>query len=197
MLSDRRARAAWRLFRARAEWMLGSVSAEARKELLSDLEAHVRDAVAEAPGEDELAKLTAVLAQLGDPREFLAPLVAEAVFKRPRAGSKLLAPVQALLVALHGGARQAAVAAGHLISFIVGAALALMGAMRLVLPDGAGVFRLDADTIQVRLLGLDGGAGVQILPAWLAVLCAVAGLAIAAWSLDRSRRQLITFFAPR
>lgn len=197
MLSDRRARAAWRLFRARAEWMLGSVSAEARKELLSDLEAHVRDAVAETPGDDELAKLTAVLAQLGDPREFLAPLVAEAVFKRPRAGSKLLAPLQALLVAVHRGACHAAVAAGHLISFVIGVGLALLGAMRLVLPDGAGVFRLDADTIQVRLLGLDGGAGVQVLPVWIAVLCALAGLALAAWSLDRSRRHLVTFFAPQ
>jgi hypothetical protein len=190
MLKDRRARAAWRLFRARAEWMLGSVASGVRTELLSDLEAHVRDAVAEAPGDDEFAKVSGVLAQLGDPREFLAPLVAEAVFKRPRPVSRLLAPVQAVLVAAHGGARQATAAAGRLIVFAIGGALAVMGAMRLALPEGAGVFRLDADTIQVRLLG----AGVQMLPAWLAILLALAGLAAAAWALDRSRRQLVAFF---
>ena len=175
--------------------MLGSVSADVRKELLSDLEAHVRDGIAEPGGDDEHARLTKVLDQLGDPREFLAPLVAEAVLKRPRPVSKVFLPVQAILVAAHGGIRHMAVATSHLVALVAGAALALAGTMRLVRPAAAGVFRLDADTIQIRVLGLQGGDGVQLLPVWVAALLALAGLGIAAWSVSRSRRQLVRFLA--
>jgi len=84
MFEDPRARRAWRLFRLRADLMLSSVSASVRRELLEDLTAHVRDVLEnDKTAATEYERLDAALQRIGDPKEFLAPLLAEAVFRNP------------------------------------------------------------------------------------------------------------------
>ena len=84
MFKDARARRAWRLYFLRAEAVLSPLSATVRRELIGDLKAHVEDILAnESLDGDEAARLGAALGRVGNPKEFLAPLLAEAVFRAP------------------------------------------------------------------------------------------------------------------
>src|SRR5687767_14533852 len=85
MFSEPKARRAWRHYRLRVELMLSSVSLGVRRELLDDLARHVRDLVDHGQdGASEFERLQAALERMGDPREFLTPLIGEAIFRDPR-----------------------------------------------------------------------------------------------------------------
>lgn len=196
-LRDPRARAAWRMFRMRVELMLGSVSAPARHEILADLESHVREALQRSQGGDEHARLMAALERIGDPREFLEPLVAEAVFRRPRSANTAVLAWQALLLGAQRGVQDLTRAVGLIALGLFGVAAIVLGVRTLMASERAGVFLLDQDTIQVRLLGAAGAAGVQLLPAWGAVLVAVVGVGLTTLSIRSLRRLVVALLIHR
>lgn len=91
--NDPRSRRAWRLFKLRTELMLSSLAHGVRKELLQDLCSHVQDAISENDGAaDEFERVTAALNDIGDPKDFLEPLIADAVF-RSNEGRLSLGPI--------------------------------------------------------------------------------------------------------
>lgn len=196
-LRDPRARAAWLLFRMRAELMLGSVSASVRREIMADLESHMREAMQHSQAGDELARLLVAIERIGDPRDFLEPLVAEAVFRRPRPANTVVVAWQALLLGAQRGVQDFARVTGLIALGLVGVATFILGAYTLVAPERAGVFLLDQDTIQVRLLGATHAAGVQLLPAWGALLVATIGALLTVASIASLRRLVVAFVIRR
>jgi hypothetical protein len=192
-LADPRSRAAWRTFRMRAEFMLGSVSREARREILFDLDVHVEEAMRRAQDGDEYLRLMAALDRLGDPRDFLAPLIADAVFKRPRAPGGAALAWRAVLLGAQRGARDLAFATGLLLLGLIGAATACMGVARLIAPERAGIFAIGPDSIQIRLLTGAGAEGVQVLPAWGALFAVAAGVGLVVF-VARALKRLVTSY---
>ena len=189
MFSEPEARDAWRQFRFRVELMLSSVSGGVRRDLLEDLTAHVRDLVALGPdGASEYERLRAALERMGDPREFLAPLVGEAIFRDPRRDVGFGQAGRAMLSLLSRGWRLAWRSASALLAALLGALAALVAFGSLLDPQAVGLFRLGPDGIQVRLLG--GQRGVPLFTPWFAIgLLALAAASMAfAW---RQARRLI------
>lgn len=189
MFSDPKARRAWRRFRLRVELMLSSVSGGTRRELLDDLASHVRDMVAHgAEGSGEHERLQAALDRMGDPREFLAPLIGEAVFRDPRRDLGLRQAGRAMLALLSRGWRLAWRSATALLAGFLGAIAILVAAGSLLKPDAVGFFRLGPDEIQLRLLG--GQGGEPIFAPWLAIglLALAAMVLVLAW---RQARRLV------
>ena len=186
MFSDPKARRAWRRFRLRVELMLSSVSRGVRHELLDDLAAHVRDTVERGPDDaPEYERLQAALDRLGDPREFLAPLIGDAIFRDPRRDVGFGQTGRALLALLSRGWHFAWRSAALLLAASLGALTILVAAGSLLNPADVGLFRLGPDDVQLRLFG--GSGGVPLFVPWLAiVLLGVAALAVAlAWRLGR------------
>jgi hypothetical protein len=189
MFSEPKARHAWRQFPLRVELMLSSVSASVRRELLDDLAAHVRDLVAHGEdGAGEYERLQAALDRIGDPREFLAPLVGEAIFRDPRRDVGLGQAGRAVLSLLSRGWRLAWRSASTLLAVLLGALATVVGFGSLLKPDAVGLFRVGADDIYLRLLG--GQGGVPLFRPWFALgLLALAVVSIAfAW---RQARRLV------
>lgn len=186
MFDDPRARRAWRHFRLRAEQMLSSVSAGVRRELIDDLAAHVRDMVAHGPeGAGEYEKLQAALDRIGDPREFLAPLIGEAIFRDPRRDLGFGQAGRAMISLLSRGWHFAWRSASVLLAALLGAVAILVAVGSLVDPASVGLFRLGPDDVQLRLLG--GRGGVPLFVPWLPVgLIALATASMAfAWRQAR------------
>jgi hypothetical protein len=177
--------------------MLGSVSGAARRDILSDLDAHIHEALQHAQGEDEFARVTEALKRVGDPREFLAPLIAEAVFRRPRPSNDAALAWQAILLGAQRGVRDLARVIGALALGAFGTAAIILCIARLLAPTRAGVFQIGVDEIQVRLLGGMGAVGVQLLPTWGALLLGVVGVAIVALALGSLRRLVTSFLIGR
>jgi hypothetical protein len=189
MFDDPRARRAWRHFRLRVELMLSSVSSGVRRELLDDLAAHVRDRVAhDRDGAGEHERLKAALDRMGDPREFLAPLIGEAIFRDPRRDLGFGQAGRALLSLLSRGWLLAWRSAAVLFAALLSALAVLVAAGSLLEPAAVGLFQLGPDEFQLRLLG--GRGGTPFLAPWLAIgLLALAAASMAmAW---RQARRLV------
>ena len=189
MFSEPKARQAWRRYRLRAELMLSSVSGDVRRELLDDLAAHVRELVAHGDdGAGEYDRVRAALERMGDPRELLAPLVGEAVFRDPRRDVGLAQAARAMLSLLWRGWRLAWRSALSLLAALLGALAILVAVGSLLDPQAVGLFRLGPDDIHLRLLGGEGG--VPLFAPWFAIgLLALAAASLAyAW---RQARRLV------
>jgi hypothetical protein len=189
MFDDPKAHRAWRQFRLRAELMLSSVSRSVRRELIGDLTAHVQEMVAESPdGEGEYERLLAALDRIGDPREFLAPLIGEAIFRDPRRDVGLRQVGQGALSLLSRGWRLAWRSAAALVPVLLGALAILVAVGSLAEPAAVGLFRVGPDEIQLRLFG--GQGGIPVFVPWFAIgllALAIASLAVA-W---RQARRLV------
>ena len=189
MFNEPEARRAWRQFRLRVELMLSSVSGGVRRELLDDLATHVRDLVAHGPaGSGEFERLRVALERMGDPREFLAPLVGEAIFRDPRRDVGFGQAGRAMLSLLSRGWRLAWRSASTLLAALLGTLALVVAFGSLLRPEAVGLFRVGPDDIQLRLLG--GQGGVPLFRPWFAIgLLALAAASMAiAW---RQARRLV------
>jgi hypothetical protein len=196
MFKDARARRAWSLFFLKAEAVLSPLAASVRKELIDDLKAHVHDILAnEAPEGDELARITAALDRVGNPKEFLAPLLADAVFRAPAQTGSLGMAYRTLSLYAARGTSYLLRAIGLVLAATAGFALALAALNSLFRPDRAGLFLLGDDEYQLRVLGLGASGGEQLLAPWMAIALIALGLTLLAWSARRVRRMLMELIA--
>lgn len=163
MFKDARARRAWLLYFLRAEAVLSPLAGPVRRELIADLKAHVQDVLANERLEgDELQRLNAALARVGNPKEFLAPLVAEAVFRAPpRYGDTGMAMRTLSLYAARGTSYFLR-ATGLVLAAAGGACVALASLNSFLRPASAGLFLVGADEYSLRLLGLGERSGEQL-----------------------------------
>ena len=198
MFSEPRARRAWRHFRLRVELMLSSVSGGVRRELVDDLAAHVLDLVAHGRDDaGEYERLRAALQRIGDPREFLAPLVGEAIFRDPPRDVGVGQAGRVLLSLLSRGWRLAWRSASVLLAAVLGALAILVAVGSMLGPEAVGLFRLGPDEIQLRLLG--GQGGVPLFAPWLAIGLLVLAAVSGAFAWRQARRlvlEILTDGAP-
>jgi len=190
MFNDPQARRAWRRFRLRAELMLSSVSASVRRELLEDLDAHVREMVALSPESgSELERLKVALDRMGDPREFLAPLAGEAIFRKPQADVGFGSAARATLALLSRGWRLAWRSALTLLATLLAGLAALVAFGSLLDPHSVGLFRIGPDDIQLRIAGSEGG--VPLFTPWFALALLVLAAGSIAFAWRQSRRLVV------
>jgi hypothetical protein len=190
MFDDPKARRAWRHFRLRVELMLSSVSRGVRHELLDDLAAHVRDMVAHGPdGAGEYERLQVALERMGDPREFLAPLIGEAIFRDPRRDVGFGQTGRAMLSLLSRGWHLAWRSMSVLLTALLGALTILVAVGSLLDSAAVGLFRLGPDEVQLRLLG--GHGGVPLFMPWLAISLIALAMVSMAFAWRQARRVVL------
>jgi hypothetical protein len=196
MFSDPKARRAWRRFRLRVELMLSSVSGGVRRELLDDLSEHVRDMVAHGrDGAGEHERLQAALDRMGDPREFLTPLIGEAIFRDPRRDLGFAPAGRAMLSLLSHGWRVAWRSALSLLAVLLGAIAITAAAGSLLNPGAVGLFRIGPDEVQLRLLG--GQGGEPLFAPWPGIALLALGVVSLAWAWRQARRLVLEILTSR
>jgi hypothetical protein len=195
MFKDARARRAWNLYFLKAEAVLSPLAAGVRRELIADLKAHVQDILSNEPLEgDEHARLSAALERVGNPKEFLAPLVADAVFKATPTFGGLSMTTRTLSLYAARGTMYALRAFGLVLIAAAGVCFALASLNSFFRPTSAGLFQLRGDEIQLRVLGLGATGGQQLLEPWMAAILVAIGIALilfAAWRVKRMLLELI------
>ena len=196
MFKDTRARRAWNLYFLKAEAVLSPLAAPVRKELIGDLQAHVQDILAnEKTGGDEFVRLQAALDRVGNPREFLAPLLADAVFKAPPQHGSFAMTYRILSLYASRGTSYLFRTLGLLLAAASGLVVALAALNSLLRPDRAGLFHRGEDEYQVRVMGFGDAGGEQLLAPWMAVALIAIGAALLWWTARRVRRMLLELIA--
>lgn len=196
MFKDARARRAWRLYFLRAEAAMSPLSSSVRRDLIDDLQAHVRDVLANDRTQgDEFARLQAALARVGNPKEFLAPLVAEAVFRAPPQHGSLAMAYRTVTLYASRGTSYFLRALGLVLAAAAGVVLALAAFSSLLRPDRAGLFQIGNDEYQLRVFGFAPGTGEQLLASWMAVIIIAIGIVVVAWTARAARKMLMELIA--
>lgn len=137
----------------------------------------------------EYERLQAALDRLGDPREFLTPLIGEAIFRDARRDIGLGQAGRAMLSLLSRGWRFGWRSASVLLAALLGALTILIAVGSLLDPAAVGLFRLGPDDVQLRLLG--GQGGVPIATPWLAIGLLVLATMSLVFSWRQARRLVL------
>jgi|CXWL01.1.fsa_nt_gi hypothetical protein len=178
-LTDKRARLAWRLYFMRAESVLAAAPPAVREELLGDLRAHIAELVAgAAEATTERAGLKSALVRVGDPKEFLSPLLETAVEK---SGCGWTASAFQMTVYFVTRAFAFSVVTLVVLSvLVVSAAFAVSAFGSMLDPERIGVFLVSESNIRVGTVSdLPSGTYRQLLTPLTALpLMAIAILAI-------------------
>ena len=196
MYDSPQSRRLWRRYKLRVELLLSSVSPSVRRELVSDLTAHVRDMLASEPSDvPENERLAAALKRLGDPKEFVAPLLADAVFRDPPGDAGVIAALRSLGAYAARGWRFFISSVFVAVASVSSVGMLILAAGGLIWPDRIGIFEVSVDNYQARILGSTQAYGEALLWPWLSVLLAIVGtmLALFAWRrMHRLLAELIT-----
>lgn len=196
MFKDARARRAWSLYFLKAEAVLSPLSASVRRELVDDLKSHALDILANGASEgEEFARVTAALDRVGNPKEFLAPLLVDAVFRAPAQNGNLSMFYQTLRLYAARGTLNLLRALGLVAVGATGLAVSIAALNSLLRPDRAGLFLQGSDEYQLRVLGIGAYDGEQLLAPWMAVAMIVISFALVAWSARGARRMLTELIA--
>jgi uncharacterized membrane protein len=166
-LTDANARAAFAAYFAKVDRALAALPRAEADEIKRELEQHALDAVSEA------GDAQAALAQLGDPDDFLADLVADKLRER---AARTFSPLDvAAALARNAGAGLSGLALSTFVGlgYVVAALAILMGVSRLFDPNAAGVYRLPDGRIFIGFGDTLGGA--DIMGFWFSPLAIAAG----------------------
>lgn len=139
-LEDGAARRIWNGYFRRVEQMLQPLGEEQKRELMLELESHLRESIRQDASGREVERVLNGIDRLGEPEQFLRPLVADRLLKEGRRTYNPLAIGKGLGLALSRGLRWAALsilfAGGYLCSFL----LILMALLKPVFPRHVGYF---------------------------------------------------------
>jgi len=179
-LTDANARAAFAAYFAKVDRALAALPRAEADEIKRELEQHALDAVSESDAQTALA-------QLGDPDDFLADLVADKL--RARAARTFSPADVAAALARSAGAGLAGLALSTLagIGYVIAALAILMGVAKLFDPAAAGIYRLPNGRLFIGFGESLGGA--DIMGIWFSPLAIAAGVllyVLLTWAFGRA-----------
>jgi hypothetical protein len=154
---DPAAQRCWDSYFAEVDRFLLRGRAEAA-DLRGDLEAHVVDSMAASPSGSELEQLRAALARLGQPIDYLRPILADELIDRGTRTYNPLTIARGLVYAIMAGSRRAAVAAAFVIGYLLLAVLTAMAVLKPLWGEHVGLFRHADGSISAGIIATSADA---------------------------------------
>jgi hypothetical protein len=162
--SDQAARRRWDSYFDNVDRVLSRGLAEAA-ELRSDLATHVIDSMAAAPSGSELDRLNVALSRLGEPIDYLRPLLADEFIER---GTRTYSPVtiaRGLSLALLAGSRRTVISLVFGIGYLLLAVFVIIALLKPLWGENVGLFRHTDGTIDAGIVADTAGAQ-ELLGLW-------------------------------
>ena len=168
MFQDKASRRIWDVYCVRMEQLLSPLSGEVRRDLLEDVDTHVRDAMLEFHDGNETDRLKQVLDSLGDPQEFLEPMLAEAIFKASgKHDLPMSATLRGLKLYLELGVRGVVALSFVSLFGLIGVILTLFSIGTMLFPEHVGIYKIGQDHYQFNASDTREGNLVSPLYAFL------------------------------
>lgn len=187
IFAEQAAQHRWDSYFAEVDRLLSRADAEAA-ELRNDLALHVADSMAAMPGGNELDRLNAALSRLGEPIDYLRPLLLDELIER---GTRTYSPVtiaQALSLGLMAGSRRTMIAFAFGIGYLMIAVFTAMALLKPLWGEHVGLFRHPNGTISAGIVA--DTIGAQELLGWGSIPIALLLAALLYVALTKSLRTL-------
>lgn len=164
VFADPDARRRWVAYFDDVDRLLSRVGADAA-ELRSDLEMHVTDSMAAASNGGELERLDAALSSLGQPNDYLHPLMADELIDRGTLTYNPITIARGLYSSVLAGSRRTAIALGFGLGYLLLGVFAAMAILKPFWFQNVGVFRNSDGTISAGIVAQSEGAR-ELLGLW-------------------------------
>lgn len=164
--TDPAARLRWDAYFAEVGRLLARAGADT-DELRSDLEAHVADSMAAGSADSELGRRDLALSRLGQPSDYLRPLIADQLIER---GTRSYSPstiARGLSHSVLAGSRRTAIALGFGLGYLLLAIFAGMAILNPLWGEHVGLFRNADGTVSAGIVARS--AGSQELLGWWSI----------------------------
>lgn len=164
--TDPAVRLRWNAYFAKVGHLLARAGADAA-ELRGELEAHVADSMAAGSGDSELGRLDLALSRLGEPADYLRPLIADQLIER---GTRSYSPsmiARGLSHSVLAGSRRTAIALGFGLGYLLLAIFACMAILKPLWGEHVGLFRNADGTVSAGIVARS--AGSQELLGWWSI----------------------------
>lgn len=185
--TDREAERRWRLYFERVDRLVGLTGGSAA-DVRDELEDHLAESFSLAQEAGEIARLDAAIRRLGEPEDYLRPLVADGLIERATARLDPVALARGLYHAIRLGSARMAVGVAFAIGYLTLFAFIAMALLRPLWGGHVGLYRWPDGTIQFGFLR-DTTAAVDLLGDWtIPAVLAASGLIYL--SLTRGLRRV-------
>jgi len=170
--ADRAAERRWRRYFARVDRLAG-LAGPAASDIRRELESHLAESLALTVGDNELARLEIAISKLGDPDDYLRPLVADGLIERATAQLDPIGVAHGLYHAIRLGSTRMAIGLIFALGYLVLIVFLAIALLRPLWGGHVGLYRWPNGVIQFGFLKSTSGAtdllGQFTIPAVLAV----------------------------
>lgn len=185
--TDPAARRRWDAYFGEVDRLLARAGADGF-ELRGDLEAHLADSMAAAQGGSEGERLDVAISRLGQPSDYLRPLLADELIEK---GTRSYSPVtiaRGLFFAVLAGSRRTAVGFAFGLGYLLLAIFTAMAVLKPIWGEHVGVFRNADGTLSAGIVAHSDGAREML--GWWSIPIALMLAALLYIALTKGLRAL-------
>ena len=146
-----------------------------QKEIIMELESHIYDSFNEEKGSDQTANLLNVLDRLGQPEEFLKPLISKKLILRGTSTYSILKILQGLYYNIYTTIPNLIISVIFTIGYIFVFTLFIMAFLKIFFPAHIGYFSYADGSRTFGIISDTTGAS-ELLGYWIIPLCLVTGI---------------------
>jgi len=167
---ERNSNKIWNDYFRRIRKNLILLNQQQKQDMIKELEGHIYESFMESDGENETEKLLNALERMGDPDEFLKPLLSKELLIKGTKSFSLIAIFKGLYLNIYAGLKAVFLSLVFGVGFLLSVSMAIVAAAKLIIPDKVGLFLFPDGNWSFGIISNIGGAN-EILGYWIIPIC--------------------------
>jgi hypothetical protein len=164
---------AWDLYSQKLANILKKVKSGYKNDIITEIQSHILDGFSELKLKNETERLNKAIENLGDPSDFLTPLIAEKYLTDASANYRPMFIAKGLFYYLKSGFRQFLKGMIYVTGYIFIIGLALVAILKIFIPSKTGFFVSKTGTINIGLVSDISNVDRELLGYWFIPLALI------------------------
>jgi uncharacterized membrane protein len=168
----------WQSYTQQLEIILKKVKTSYRKDIITEIQSHILDGFSELKLKNETERLKKAIKNLGDPSDFLMPLIAEKYLNDASSNYKPMFIAKGLYYYIKSGFRQSLKAMIYITGYILVGGFALVAVLKIFQPKRVGFFLSEAGSINIGFVEKTVMVNRELLGFWIIPLALIMSLTL-------------------
>jgi hypothetical protein len=157
----------WESYSEQLKSILKKVKSVYKNDIITEIQSHILDGFNEIEIKDETGRLKKAMENLGDPSDFLMPLIAEKYLTDASTNYKPMLIVKGLFYYIKSGFRQFLKGMIYVTGYAFVVGFALVAVLKIIQPDRVGFFISKAGTINIGFVDDISKVDRELLGYWI------------------------------
>jgi len=168
----------WESYSEQLRSILKKVKSVYKNDIITEIQSHILDGFNEIELKDETKRLKKAIENLGDPSDFLMPLIAEKYLTDASINYKPMFIIKGLFYYINSGFRQFMKGMIYVTGYTFVVGFALVAALKIFQPNRVGFFISKAGTINIGFVDDISKMDRELLGYWIIPLALIISIAL-------------------